>query len=515
MQRRRVLAFGAATLLVAGACGGGGDDVPVDEEDGGEASGEASDATLVAAISAQPDQLDPHVTTAYPSFQVLENVYDTLVVPDPDNVGEFLPSLAEEWETSDDGLTWTFTLREGVTFHDGSEFDSADVVYTFNRIIDEELSNSYKFTDVTSIEATSPTEVTFTLGAPSPHLLDDVGNYKGTAILPEGAADDIDLATEANGTGPFELVDQSADGITLEAFDDYWGEGPNIGGVEFRFVSEATSAVTGLQTGEIDWTDNVPASRVEELEGSDLQVSTDVPSADYWYMATNFAQEPFDQPEVREAIALALDREAIAEAAQFGLAVPNQTAIPEESVWHHDYSPYERDVEQAQSLLDEAGVSDLSMGLMVTDEFPETIEVAQVVAANLDEVGITVEIETEQFSVWLDRQGQGDYDAFMLGWLGNIDPYGYYHSQHTCEGVNNYQGYCDEETDALLNEASTEMDQEARKALYDEAAERIVDANSYIYLYNPAVLQAWSADVEGYEPRADRAINFDTVTLAS
>ena len=508
---RRLLAFGAALALAAAACSGGGEDVSVDEEDGGGGGG---DGTFVAAISAQPDQLDPHQTTAYASFQVLENVYDTLVVPDPDKVGEFLPSLASDWVTSEDGLTWTFTLRDDVTFQDGSTFDSADVVYTFDRIIDEELSNAYKFGDVEDITAPDATTVEFTLNAPSPHLLDDIGNYKGTAILAEGAADDIDLKTEANGTGPFSLDSSGADGITLKRFDDYWGDEPGVETVEYQFVSEPTAAVTGLQTGEIDWTDNVPVQRIDELEGNDVEVGQ-VASGDYWYMALNFAKPPFDKAEVRQAVNLALDRDAIADAAQFGLAHVNQTAIPEESVWYYDYNPVDRDIEEAKRLLAEAGEEDIEMGIMVTDEYPETVEAAQVISANLEDVGITVNIETEEFSTWLDRESAGDFDSFMLGWLGNIDPYGYYHSQHTCEGVNNYQKYCDEQTDELLNQASTEMDQDTRKDLYDQAAKRIVDANSYVYLYNPEVVQAWSTDVSGYTPRSDRAIDFSTVTIGS
>jgi peptide/nickel transport system substrate-binding protein len=508
---RRPIALLACAVTLAAACSGGGDEVDVD--DAGEDGSAETGGDFVAAISAEPDQLDPHQTTAYASFQVLENVYDTLVVPNPDDL-TFEPSLATEWETSEDGLTWTFTLRDDVTFHDGSTFDSADVVYTFRRIIDEDLQNAYRFASVTDITAPDATTVQFTLSEPTPNLLDHVGSYKGVAVLPEGAAEDLDLATEANGTGPFQLDSVSADGITLSAFGDHWGEGPEVGSVEFRFISEPTTALTALQTGEIDWTDNIPPQQVEELEGSgDVTVET-VPSVDYWYMATNFARPPFDRPEVREAIALAVDREAIAEAAQFGLAAVNQTAIPEESFWFHEYAPYERDVDAAQALLDQAGVSDLTMGLMVTDEYPETIEVAQVIAANLEEIGITVNVETEQFSTWLDRQGQGDFDAFMLGWLGNLDPYGYYHSQHVCEGTNNYQGYCDPETDALLTEAASETDEEARKDLYGQVAERIVDANSYIYFYNPSVVQGWGEGVEGYEIRADRAINFETVSVS-
>ncbi|HEY8526200.1 MAG TPA: ABC transporter substrate-binding protein [Acidimicrobiales bacterium] len=504
-MRRLFALLPPLALVAASACSGGGEDVPVEGDSGG-------DDTFVAAISAQPDQLDPHQTTAYASFQVLENVYDTLVVPSPDG-SEYEPSLAEDWEVSEDGRTWTFQLRDGVTFHDGSTFDAADVVYSFDRIIDEQLGDAYKFTEVEDIVATDDSTVEFRMARPVPNLLDLIGNHKSTAILPEGAADELDLATEAVGTGPFRLTGSSADAIELEAFEDYWGEGPQVGAVEFRFVSEATTAVTGLETGEIHWTDNVPVQRIDDLESQDIEVGQ-VPSFDYWYMATNLAEEPFDRPEVREAIALALDRQAIADAAQFGLAEVNQTAIPESSGWYHDYAPYERDVDRARQLLDDAGVSDLSMGLMVTDEYPETVEVAEVIEANLSDVGISVSIETEQFSTWLDRQGAGDFDAFMLGWLGNIDPYGYYHSQHVCEGSNNYQGYCDRETDELLEQAAVEMDEDARRDLYAEAAERIVDANSYIYLYNPAVVHAWSSDVSGYEVRPDKAINLETVSIS-
>lgn len=151
---------------------------------------------------------------------------------------------------------------------------------------------------------------------------------------------------------------------------------------------------------------------------------------------------------------------------------------------------------------------------MVTDEFPETITAAEVIASQLGDVGIDVEIQQETFATWLDRQGQGDYDAFMLGWLGNLDPFGYYHAQHICDGSNNFQNYCSEETDELLNRAATETDQDERKSLYDQAAERIVDDNSYIYIYNPDVVHAWVPELSGFVTRPDKAINFETVQLS-
>ena len=512
-SRRGLLAVVAGLALVLTACNGGGEEVDVGDGDAAPENGEAAEGgVLIAGISAQPDQLDPHVTTAYPSFQVLENVYDTLVVPDVD--GAFQPSLAESWETSDDGLTWTFTLREGVTFHDGSEFDSADVVYSLDRMMGEESSVAWRFGSVEDVEAPDAQTVVITLSEPSPALLDNIGGYKGMSILPEGAAEDLDLATEANGTGPFTLETSTASGVTLSAFDDYWGEGPTVDGVEFQFISESAAALTALRTGEIHWTDNVPPQDIEGLEGDDEVELAVSPSVDYWYMALNLTESPWDNVDARRGVAFALDRDSIAEAAHFGAATVNQTAIPEDSFWYHDHQPYSYDTEQARELLDSAGVEEgQSLGLMVTSEFPETVAAAQVIQANLAEVGIEVDIQDEPFPTWLDRQGEGDFDSWMLGWLGNLDPFGFYHAQHLCDGGNNFQGYCNDEVDSLLNQGAAETDEDARKAIYDEAAELIIDEASYIYLYNPDVVQAWAPGLTGYDIRPDRAINFEQVRL--
>lgn len=508
MRATRPLALAAAGALALTACGGG-----ESVDTGGGGGGGGGDNTLVAAVSAQPDQLDPHVTTAYASFQVLENVYDTLVVPDPEDL-TMQPSLATEWETSDDGLEWRFTLRDGVTFHDGSEFDSADVVYSYNRIIDEELSNSFRFQNVESVEADGADTVVLTLSQPTPNLLERIGSFKGMAILSENAADDLDLTTEANGTGPFQLESSDASSTVLTAYEDYWGGAPGVDGVEFRYITEPAAALTALQNGEVQWTDNVPPQQIESLGGDDSVELETTPSVDYWYMSMNYGRPPFDNRDVRRAISLAVDREAVAEAAWFGAAQANQTAIPEDSFFYYDYAPFERDVDGARQLLQQAGVTTpLTMGLMVTDEYPETVTAAQVIASQLEEVGITVEIETLDFATWLDRQGAGDYDAFYLGWLGNLDPAAYYQEQHQTDGPNNYQGYSNPQVDQLLQQGATEVEDEARKAIYDQAAQIIVDDVSYLYLYNPDVVQAWAPGLSGYQIRADKAINFENVEL--
>jgi peptide/nickel transport system substrate-binding protein len=155
----------------------------------------------------------------------------------------------------------------------------------------------------------------------------------------------------------------------------------------------------------------------------------------------------------------------------------------------------------------------LTMGLMVTDQFPETVTAAQVIASQLEPIGINVEIETLDFATWLDRQGAGDYDAFSLGWLGNLDPAAFYQDQHITGGANNYQGYSNPEVDRLLQAGAVEPDEAARKQIYDQAAQIIVDDVSYLYLYNPDVVQAWAPGLSGYQIRADKAINFENVEL--
>lgn len=522
-RHRSTLALATSTILLLAACsGGGGESVDMgdaaadDGPDGGDDGdgGSTDDATLVAALGGEPDQLDPHATTSAFSFKVLENVYDTLVQPGPDL--QMQPALATEWETSQDLLTWTFTLREDVTFHDGSDFTAKDVKASYDRIIDEDLSNSYRFTSVESVDVVDDTTVEIVLNRPTPNLLTQIGAFKGMAIL---SSDDIesgfDFATRANGTGAFTLESfTSGSDIQLAAHEDYWGgeDLPYLDAISFRFIPEEAVKLTNLQSGDVDWIDTVPPQRIGELqEAEDITLGRSSGN-DYWYLATNIAREPFDDRNVRRAIAFALDPAEIAEAAKFDAATPNETAIPESSFWYLDHSPYGQDVEQAQALLDEAGVSDLTMDLMVTDEYPETVTAAQVVADQLSQVGITVEIRTLDFSTWLDEQGQGNFDAVMLGWLGNLDPDGFYYAQHHSTGSFNFHGYDNAEVDELLDRGRTETDQQARRQIYDEAATLIVDDASYIYLYNPDILNAWSASVSGYETRPDNAVRFVETT---
>ncbi len=500
-----------ALAVLAGCSGGEGVDVNGSGDSGG--SGSSSGGVLRAAIGGEPDQLDPHKTSAYYSFEVLENVFDTLVEPDADL--KMQPSLATKWTTSDDQLTWTFTLRDGVKFSDGTPLTAADVVYSFNRIIDQKLNSAYKFTTVKKISAPDDTTVVFKLSAPTPNLLADVGGFKGVGIVERKNVRSGDIKTAPVGSGPFKVADYSSgDKIELVRNSRYWGDKPALEGVTFTFVKDPTVALQNLESGEVDWTDNLPPQKVATLkDSSDITVDTS-PSTDYWYLALNEARKPFDDVDVRRAVAFAIDRDAITKAAKFGNATVNQTAIPKGSQWYYDYAPYDHDPDRARQLLAKAGVKNLGMDLMVTSEYPETVRAAQVIASELGDVGIKVKIRTLDFGQWLDAEGKGKFDSFMLGWLGNLDPDEFYYAQHRTGAGFNFQKYSNPKVDRLLDKARTETDESARKDEYDQAAKMIVDDASYIYLYNPDVVQGWTSKVSGYQVRSDRAIRFGDTSLS-
>jgi peptide/nickel transport system substrate-binding protein len=468
---------------------------------------------LVAAIAGEPDQLDPSKTTAYFSFEVLENIYDTLVEPDADL--QMRPALAESWDVTPDQLTWTFHLRRGVTFHDGSPFTAADVVYTYRRIIDEELTNADKLSAVADVRASDPSTVVIRLKQPTPNLLTSLGGFKGMAIVQRKNVESGQIATHPVGTGPFVFEGQkSGDSITLRANTSYWDGAPKVSGVIFRFIPDKSTALSALQAGEIDWTDSIPPQRVNQLKDDDSVNLSVTPSNDYWYLALNEARKPWSDVRVRQAIAYGIDRDAIVAATSYGTAAKNELAIPKGSVWHTDYGKYTYDIEQAKRLLQEANASPQNMDMLVTTEYPETVTAAQIIADNLAPLGITVNIRTVDFATWLDEQNSGHFDMLMMGWLGNIDPDDFYYAQHHTGASNNAQKYSNPEVDRLLDAGRVETNQDARADIYRKAATIIGDDCSYIYLYNPSVIQAWSKNMSGYEPRRDKAIRFRTASLS-
>jgi peptide/nickel transport system substrate-binding protein len=244
-----------------------------------------------------------------------------------------------------------------------------------------------------------------------------------------------------------------------------------------------------------------------------------MPSNDYWYLALNEARKPWNDVRVRQAIAYAIDRDAIAQATSYGTATANQLAIPKGNPWYTRYDTYRHDTEKATTLLQEAiqngTAAPQKLDMLVTTEYPATVTAAQIVADNLAPLGITVNIRTVDFASWLDEQNHGNFDMLMMGWLGNIDPDDFYYAQHHTNGTSNAQKFSDPDVDRLLDAGRIETNRDARAGDYAKAATIIADQVSYIYLYNPSVIQAWGRGLSGYGARRDGAIRFRTASLAT
>lgn len=469
--------------------------------------------TLTVAITADPIGFDPHKTTAHSSFQVLENVFDTLVGVGADTLPE--PDLAKSWDVSEDGLTWTFHLREGVTFHNGRPLTADDVKYSLDRIMDpdEAAAPAWRMAAVESIEAPDELTVLIHLHYPYPGLLTKVGGYKGMAIVARENVEDGTIVSNPIGSGPFAFVRfVPGDRVELARNEAYWMEDrPILDGIVYRVIPDETVRLTSLTTGEVDWIDGVPPARVDALRGRDDIVVGEAPGLDYWYLGVNLDHEALGDVRVRQAIAFAIDREELAEAALWDAAEANDGPIPPDSFWYTGYHPYlgKESMDKATELLEDAGwAGGFKADIMVSTQYPETIRVAEVMQAQLRPLGIELEIRVLEWGTWLAEQGEGNFDTYFSGWIGNLDADDFFYAQHrTGEGFN-FTGYSNPELDELLDRGRMEADEDERYAIYADVQRIIIDEAPYIYVYVPTVVHAWQPYVQGYETRPDRKLRF-------
>lgn len=467
--------------------------------------------TLEAAWAQDPVGLDPQVTSAYSSYQVLENVLDTLVTLDADQNVE--PSLATSWEVSEDGLDWTFHLRPGVTFSNGRPLSADDVVYTYTRMLDPATGsgNAYKIAGLSSVTAVDDATVKLTLDAPNAAFLGHLAIDKSVGIIAKENVEDGTINTQPIGTGPFMITDyQPGTKVVLERNPHYWQDGlPYLDKVEINIIPDDSVRRSALIAGDVDWAIAVPAQSIDDLKTTAGLVVDETAAGAYWYIGVNTEHAPLDQKEVRQAISYAINRADIAAAATFGNAVPTQEPIPASSAWSDGYAPYDQDLDKAKSLLAAAGVPDgFELHIMPTTQYEESIRIAQVMQAELAKVGIKATIDTLEWAQWLEEEGKGNYDTYVCSWNALVDPDDFFYAQHKTGEVFNFTGYSNPTVDELLDQGRRAQGFDARKPIYDEINKIIVDDAPYIYLYNPLNVNVYHDYVKGYAARSDQAVRF-------
>lgn len=473
--------------------------------------------TLRAAFQNEWAGLDPHVVSSYSSYQILNNVLESPTFYDDDL--NLTPWLAESWEQSEDGLTWTLSLREGVMFSNGREMTAEDVVWNFERLTDPE-TGSGNAGNVGGADATFAAVDTYTVEITTPDpigiLPQLMGLNKSTGIMAPESVEEDGTVRVPIGTGPFQISEiEGTTRILLTKNENYWQEGlPYLDAVEIVPIPDDTVRETALRGGEVDWVLAIAPQSFETLQADeDLTVAT-APQLSYDYMGINLTREPFDDVRVRQAIAYAINRDELCAAGFFGLCEPVQGPVGTGSPWYFDYAPYDQDVERARELLAEAGYPDgFELELLPTVQYGETVRAAQVLQQQLAEVGIEASINAPEWSEWLELEGNFMYDIYICNWNGLIDADAYYYLQHTTDKVFNFTGYSNPEFDELMEAGRATSDFDERYEIYQQANQILVDDAPYVYMYNKQEIRAYQDYVNGFTVRPDQANNFWTVWL--
>ncbi|WP_245864267.1 ABC transporter substrate-binding protein [Fredinandcohnia onubensis] len=528
-KRKGILISLLFLLLISTAlvgCSGGSEegnenqnegDKPKEETPTGEVQKE-----LVFGRGGDSVSLDPISTTEGETFKVTVNIFETLL-----NYGEqdttLQPGLATEWTPSEDGLEYTLKLREGVKFHDGTDFNADAVVKNFERWMNGDADQFPYYTMfggfkgdeghvIKEVIAEDDFTVKFILNRPQAPFL------KNLAMSPFGIASPAalekfggDFMKNPVGTGPFKFVEwKENDRITLEKNADYWMEGyPKLEKIIFRSIPENSARLNALLAGEIDLMDGVNPSDLTQIEGNpDLQ-TFERPSMNVGYLGFTVNRPPFDNKLVRQALNHAIDKEGIIAAFYGGLAEPAKNPLPPAlEGYNDDIEPYPYNLEKAKELLAEAGYPDgfeMELWAMPVPRpyMPDGMKVAEVIQSSFAEIGVKAEIKSVDWGTYLEQASKGEFDAYMLGWTGdNGDPDNFIYTllDKDSIGSNNYSYYSNDELHDILIEAQTIPDQEQRNELYKKAQEIIHEDSPWAPLVHSTPLLAGKKNLKGLLP---------------
>ena len=492
-MKKRASVTGAAILsfaIILGACAPA---APATTPSTQAPSGPKRGGTLILARQGEVTNLDPHKVPAFTSARVFELVYSYLMRLD-ENLG-VQPDLAESAPAvSSDGKQVTVKVRKGVKFHNGDPLTSADVKYTFDRIIDQKtaaVARSF-FTDVSAITAPDEATVVFDLKAPNAALIAYM-SHPNTGIVSRkiGEANaDLSKRETAIGSGPFKLVEWVPDNfMRFEANKDYYVSGqPYLAGIRINVLSDESGIAAALRTKAADMAIVVDAKVARTLRGESGVNLSAKPSLSYNLLFVNTARKPFDNLKVRQAMAYAIDRKAIIDAVAFGegeVTGPIAPALANYALPTSRYPSYTRDVAKAKQLLQEAGVGPIEFTMLTqTTEPAYAKDIAQLVQAQLGEVGIKMKIETLEFTQWVARWLKADFDMAPGLNGGGPDPDFYLFRYFTDDGNLNFvTSYKNPKSSDAIKTARAATDAAKRKDLYTTAQEELVNGVPFIWLY--------------------------------
>ena len=482
-------------------------------------AGMAGAATLDIAMDSSPAGLDPHLVTAFNSVMIVQaNVYQGLTDTDA-NLG-VVPGLAESWTVSDDGLTYTFKLRQGVTFHDGTAFDAEDAAASIRRVLSKDIASplASRVSPVAEITVADPQTLVLKLSAPFAPLLSSLA---GIAIVPAEAETNKDaLQKTPNGTGPFKFVEWQPNGfLSLETFKGYAGAvKPSVDGVKFHFVPEAATRQAGLISGDYDLLPSVDPATALQLKSQAGVTVHELRDLGYTLVGMNTTRGPLGDARVREAVNMLLNRQEIIDGALFGAGVPGGPLSPALKEWAVDtaqFPCYAHNVEGAKAKLAEAGVSGPVKIVMKVLPRADTRDIAQIVQQQLAAGGFEVELVNQEIGQFVQDWKNSDFDMFVSVNGGSVDPDQYFYRTFYTGGSTNVFKYDDAGLNKLLDDGRTKTDPAARKAAYDAAQAQLACTGPVAHLAYGTLSTATGPKVSGFQINPlGRLTGIVSVTLA-
>ena len=477
--------------------------------------------TLTISLAASPGKLDPVLYTGVYEGQVIKQICDNLIEYNSD-LSEFVPCLATEWSTPDEGKTYVFKIREGVKFHpgeyqDGRELTAEDVAYSLNRSATESTSNRLAMLE--KAEVTGDYEVTCTLKTVDASFLTALTDA-GNVIVPQEEVEGwgADFGAHLVGTGPFMMESFELDVQTvMKKNADYWMAEPNVDKLVFKVITEATQAANALQTGEIDMATDLKGEAVQIIRDSEDFTLLETPGLHVAYLYFNMEQGATADERVRQALIEAINvEEMVAALYKYGEATPASLPLPPGS-WGYDetlegtiptYNP-----EHAKELLAEAGYADgLELDLYISDTEVRQ-NMAVLVQAYLAQVGVTLNIHASEWAAFSEVAMSNNADIFGMSWTWYPDPFFFLNKIFATSewgGIGNGQHYSNEEVDSLLQQALEVSEQEERAALYKEALAIITADLPGLFYANEGVIYGVSGNVHDFVQRADNTIKIVT-----
>ncbi|MCA0353635.1 MAG: ABC transporter substrate-binding protein [Chloroflexi bacterium] len=515
-----------------------------------------ADKYLVFGGSGEPDSLDSMDTTTGTALIVTRQIQESLLGFKAGTL-EVVPELATKWEPNADATEWTFTLREGVKFSDGTDFNADAVVFNFQRLFVPDFEFGFRaegkqynivpdifggyagdpnsaFKEVVAVD---PTTVKFVLTRPVPLL----PSYLAASYFGISSPEAVKAAKEKYGspevggvgTGPFKFERWDAgQSITLVRNEDYWGDKAKMPGVVVRFIAEAPQRLAELEAGTIDFTINLSAdSRNKIASSADLQV-VDLTPFNIAYLSLNMNNKPFDDVRVRQAVAYAINKQEILDASYGGVGSIADDFLPDGLAEYRatDLEPYAYDPEKAKALLAEAGYADGFSTMVLTDGtelplelwympvsrpyYPDAKSVAELYAAQLSDVGIKVELKTEDWGVYLDNWDAGLKNGMvMLGWTGDYGDPNNFLFTHFGPGNADEAGYSNEQVWQLLADAGGASSPAESIRLFQEAGKLInTDLPRIPIVHAPPVLAAKKA-LQGWVPNPTGGESFAPISI--